>query len=701
MAPGRATAFAFLAAGAVLVIAWLVLDAFVPAAQAATGPLRASLIVVAAIVVFLALWGLIARWLTRPLASLASEVRLVADAHGGNTIDPQKYRMLAPLPDAVNELAGQLTRAQSGIDQAVAVATARAEEQKGRLEALLRDLSEGVIVCNLDHEILLYNHMAVRILGSAAEFGLGRSLFRFITREPVMHALEWLTAQPDRRRVGAMDSVSAFVCATADARALLQGRMSLIIDDKDTVNGYVLTLADATREITALGKRDALLRAAIEGVRGPIANLRAAAETLAAHPGMPDEQRRAFESIIVSESAQLSERLTSLAQEHRGLIGDSAVMGDLYSPDLFNCIIRRVRDAMGLNVTMTGLPLWLHGDSYALMVALASLIGRIHKQIGATAFDIEARPGERGCYVDIVWQGDPVPSVLLSSWLEAPLEGNLGGLTLRNVLDRHHSDLWSQADRPGYARLRVPLLKAARKEIGWRLEPLPERPEFYDFDLLHRAKTTPELGRRLLRSFTYVVFDTETTGLRPTEDEIVAIAGVRIVNGRILTGETFSRLVNPGRPIPQASTAIHRITDAMVRDRPPIAVVLPQFKAFVGDAVLVAHNIAFDLSFLKAQEKTCGVRFDNPILDTMLLSATLYEHTEDHTLDGLARRFGVEASGRHTALGDAMITAAVLVAMFDALERRGIRTLDDAVRASRVVIELKTRQAQFAAGGRA
>ncbi len=701
MAPGRAIAFAFLAAGAVLAVAWLALEAFVPGVQAGEGPLRASLIVLVVIVVFVALWLLVKRRLTAPLAYLASEVRLVADARGGNTIDPQNYRMLAPLPNAINELAGQLARAQSGIDHAVAAATARAEEQKGQLEALLRDLSEGVIVCNLDHEILLYNYMAVRILGSAAEFGLGRSLFRFITREPVMHVLEWLTAQPDRGRAGTMDSASAFVCATADARALLQGRMSLIVDDKDAVSGYVLTLADATREITALGKRDALLRAAIEGVRGPIANLRAAAETVAAHPGMPEEQRRAFESIIVNESAQLSDRLASLAQEHRGLVGDSAVMGDIHSLDLFNCVIRRVRDAGGLSVTMTGLPQWLHGDSYALMVTLVSLVGRIHKQTGITAFDIEARPGERSCYIDIVWQGEPLPSVLLSSWIEAPLEGNLGGLTLRNVLDRHHSDLWSQAARPGYARLRVPLLKAARKGLDWRIEPLPERPEFYDFDLLRRAETTPELGRRLLRSFTYVVFDTETTGLKPVDDEIVAIAGVRIVNGRILTGETFNRLVNPGRSIPPASTVIHRITDAMVRDRPPIAVVLPQFKGFVGDAVLVAHNIAFDLSFLKTQEKTCGVRFDNPILDTMLLSATLYEHTEDHTLDGLARRFGVEARGRHTALGDAMITAAVLVAMFDALERRGIRTLDDAVRASRVVIELKTRQAQFAAGGRA
>jgi DNA polymerase-3 subunit epsilon len=693
MSPGRTIAVVLLAAGVALAGALLAVAAAVPGDAAA---LRGSLQVAAAIAVLFVAGVVLVRWFAAPLGHLAGDVRLVADAKGATRIDPAAYRFLGDLPRAILELADQFLRARGVVDDAVATATARAEEQKGRLEALLRDLSEGVIVCNLNHEILLYNHMAVRILGGAAEFGLGRTLFGFITREPVLHMLEWLTDQPDRGRPGAPGSTGAFVCATVDARALLWGRMSLIVDSGDAVAGYVLTLADATQQIAALGKRDTLLRAAIEGVRGPIANLRAAAETLAAHPEMLADQRRAFESIIVNESAQLSEKLAALAQEHRGLVGDTSVMGDLHSLDLFNCVIRRVRDREGVGVTMTGLPQWLHGDSYALMVMLAHLIGRIRRHTGAAGFDIEARPGERGCHIDIVWPGEPLPSALLSTWIEAPLDGDIGGLSLRDVLDRHHSDLWSQPDRPGHARLRVPLPKAARSGLDRRAESLPARPEFYDFDLLRRVETSPELGRRPLRSTTFVVFDTETTGLSPRDDLIVSIAGVRIVNGRILTGETFDRLVNPGRPIPKASTLIHRISDNMVRDRPPIAVVLPQFKAFVGEAVLVAHNIAFDLSFLKAQEDSCGVRFDNPVLDTMLLSATLHEHADDHTLDTLARRFGIEVRDRHTALGDAVVAAAALVAMFDGLERRGIRTLGEAVRASRVAIELRARQAQLA-----
>jgi DNA polymerase III subunit epsilon len=192
-----------------------------------------------------------------------------------------------------------------------------------------------------------------------------------------------------------------------------------------------------------------------------------------------------------------------------------------------------------------------------------------------------------------------------------------------------------------------------------------------------------------------VVFDLETTGLSPARDDIVSIGAVRVTDGLIVPGETFDQLVNPGRSIPKASIRFHGISDDMVRGQPGIAAVLPRFKAFAGDAVLVAHNIAFDLSFLKLKESQARVRFDNPILDTMLLSDCLHKHHADHSLDGLALRYGVNMEGRHTALGDALITAGVLIGLFDTLEERGIRTFGEAVRASRVIIEFKARQARF------
>ncbi|MHA1598813.1 MAG: 3'-5' exonuclease [Alphaproteobacteria bacterium] len=225
---------------------------------------------------------------------------------------------------------------------------------------------------------------------------------------------------------------------------------------------------------------------------------------------------------------------------------------------------------------------------------------------------------------------------------------------------------------------------------------LPERPEFYDHDLLNQPMHLEELGGRHLKSLTFVVFDTETTGLRPSfGDEIISIAGVRVRDGKINRGDVFTSLVNPGREIPKASIRFHGITDDMVSGERDIMMVLPDFKTFVGDAVLVAHNAAFDMKFLKLKETAAGVFFDQIVLDTLLLSVFLDEHTSKHSLDAIAERMGIEIEGRHTALGDSMVTAGVLLRMLDMLDARGIRTLRQAIDASNQMVEVRKQQEQF------
>jgi DNA polymerase-3 subunit epsilon len=212
------------------------------------------------------------------------------------------------------------------------------------------------------------------------------------------------------------------------------------------------------------------------------------------------------------------------------------------------------------------------------------------------------------------------------------------------------------------------------------------RPEFYDFDLFHRPLEDAALLDTPLAELAYVVFDCETTGLRPEAgDRLVSIGAVRVVNGRPLRGESFAELIDPGRPIPPASSRIHGLTDADVAGAAPAAEVLRRFHDYARGAVLVAHNAAFDMTFLTREAADGDIRFEQPVLDTLLLSAVLQPHQMEHDLDSLVRRFGIglPPAERHTALGDARATAEVLVRHLALLEARGATTLRAAIELER------------------
>jgi DNA polymerase-3 subunit epsilon len=222
---------------------------------------------------------------------------------------------------------------------------------------------------------------------------------------------------------------------------------------------------------------------------------------------------------------------------------------------------------------------------------------------------------------------------------------------------------------------------------------LPSRPVFYDFDLLRPQPAAGARGREPLDRLAYVVFDTETTGLDARAgDEIVQIGAVRVMNGRVLADEAFETLVNPGRPIPARSTRFHGLTDAAVADAPPVEAAMTAFRRFAGEAVLVGHNAAFDMQFLRLKEARAGVRFDLPVLDTLLLSMAVDPLEPDHSLDGLAQRFAIPVAGRHTALGDARITAEVLLRLIEVAQSEGIVSLDDAIAATNRYLDPRRRQ---------
>ena len=563
--------------------------------------------------------------LLRPLAALTGELTLHAQTRIDRSPTVAPGHWLDALPAAVAKLLGALRVARGEIDKAVSAATQRAEEQKSRLEAILLDLSEGVIVCNLNHRILLYNQAAARILDMRDALGLDRSLFGLLTREPILYALELLLAdasardgdvEPGREQ-SPETATRQVVCSSIDDGSLLQARLSLVREASGRVSGYVLIFADVGAELESLAQRDALLREVALEWRRPLASLRAATEMLTEHPQLEPGERSAFETIVGKEVEALSQRFGELTRGYERLAAGPWPLVDIHSLDLLHVIRKHLADADEIWVTPVGLPVWVHADSHSLVLALEHLIRRIAGHTGKSVFEIGVVPRDKYAYVEVVWNGESVPSAMIDSWLEEPLRGTIGNRTLREIVERHASELWSQTLPQGRTCLRLPLRLAERPRARERSERVPSWSELYDFDLFKGSsealKDTP------LRKLTFVVFDTEATGLRPNEgDELLSIGAVRVVNGRILTGETFERLINPGRDIPASTTRIHGITAEMVRDKPPAPVVLAQFKAFVGDAVLVAYNAAFDKTFLEKGADKAGVKFDNPVLDALL-----------------------------------------------------------------------------------
>ena len=173
----------------------------------------------------------------------------------------------------------------------------------------------------------------------------------------------------------------------------------------------------------------------------------------------------------------------------------------------------------------------------------------------------------------------------------------------------------------------------------------------------------------------YVVVDLETTGGRPGPGAITEIGAYRMEGPRMT--ESFATLVRPRGPISPFVTRLTSITNEMVADAPTIERVLPAFRDFLGDAVMVAHNAQFDFTFLDFEfRRLFGMGLKNPVLCTLRLSRRFVPSLRRRRLDALAEHFGLSTEGRHRGLGDARMAAELLSIFLDIAAQSGITRVD-------------------------
>lgn len=634
------------------------------------------------------------------LRRMADAVRLIAGANPAHRVEAPADPRLRPLAGAVNDLASERARLRDDVEQSIASAKARLELERNRLAALVSELDQCVLVCNRDGRILLFNAAASALFAAGAApgspqapplLGLGRSVFGILDRGLIQHAIDSAQARGERG-----EQLSAhFVTADAAGR-LLRVQAAPVTGAGDAqgteaipaLTGFVLLVSDVTEQIDSDARSVALFQGLVEATRAAVASIRAAIENLVENPDLDAQRRGRFTQIVQSEAVRLSQRLDLLSADVSDRLRRRWPLEEMRGVDLLTLARARIERRHGLRTRVESADpeLWLRVDSFTLAQALSSLAGRLQEQFSISEVRFRLQAGGPGAQLDVLWVGVPLSSETAFTWQNDAftLGGEDSPLSLAQVMERHGGEAWYQRDTPrqtNYFRLLLPVAPA--RAAARALLRAPSRPEFYDFDLFHRSDTADARDARPLADLAYTVFDTETTGLDPAGgDEIIAIGAMRIVNGRLLQAETFEALVDPGRSISEASIDVHGITPDRLAGQPPIGQVLPRFQRFAEDTVLVGHNAAFDLRFLQLKEESTGVRFDQPVLDTLLLAAVAHPSADSQGLDAVAQRLGIEVVGRHTALGDARMTAEVFLRLLPVLASQGIRTLGEARAAS-------------------
>ncbi len=218
--------------------------------------------------------------------------------------------------------------------------------------------------------------------------------------------------------------------------------------------------------------------------------------------------------------------------------------------------------------------------------------------------------------------------------------------------------------------------KEKRKEAG---DPNPDKQDFFKIIYGMEAYLVDDLQDLVVneqgQDFThnFVVFDIETTGFSPVSNRIIEIGAVKVVNGEI--ADKFSTFVNPQVPIPYHIEKLTSINDSMVMDAPVIEEVLPQFMEFCRDAVMVAHNASFDMSFIKENVMRQQLNKTFTYADTLGIARVLFPNQAKHTLDAVCKTMGVSLENHHRAVDDAGATAEIFVKMIPLLKEQGVENL--------------------------
>jgi DNA polymerase-3 subunit epsilon len=644
-----------------------------------------SLVLIFAFVAFIGLQIIYLTYI-KPLKTFCAEAELIYSTNPSHRIKISGNRDFKRLATVINDFADMFENLNKTITEQILNARKETEKERNLLAAIMSELPQGVIICNSNGRILLFNSLAKKIFtpgsgqGKSEIFlGLGRSVFHLLDKALIAHALEEIE---DRLENPGQNMASSFIAPIHTGR-LISAEAIPVLDPENRMTGFILAFQDVTDEINLYDTTHEKLIALKTDLDIQVQKVREMLNTSGLVPrDTPFLQQELMRAVDLwprqyeEVSEDLLEAISTRLPLTRHLLKDflSGVKQKAkYLHDIH------------LNLSLPDEASHLLADTYSFTAALIFLLQNLSEMIKNHEFNLSMVQKKGFLVLEISWEGP----LILRSRIDQLMQKRINSLpSLFYVLTQNKASFEAICDNhEKSSRVRI-IARAGSKTQAREKHQAPvitgSRPEFYDLDLFRTDAEDNNLFNTDLKNITYTVFDTETTGLNPDGgDEIISLAAVRIVNNRIVYQDIFEELVDPKRDIPMESYRIHGINYEMVTGKKDIRTIMPAFKDYAAETVLLGHNIAFDMKMFKVKEKQTGIRLMNPVLDTLLLSAVLHPVHARHDMESIAERLGVNIIGRHTALGDAIATAEIFLKLIPLLNSNGVLTLRDAVKASK------------------
>jgi hypothetical protein len=330
------------------------------------------------------------------------------------------------------------------------------------LDTLLSELNEGVVACEPDGRVTLFNRAAEELLGKERPLRRGSSIYRLCSRQPLEHALDLLQYQHDSAREADRLAAVRFMNTGADQERFFSCRVRFLPPGAGVAGSFVVLFEN----ISAWHVPGNPLLLKIEQFRAPLANLQAAVENLTEYREMSPVMRSAFENILVQESLNLTEAFSLLAGACRDIMQTHDPLTELAGDILSGYVTHHLRQKNIPVATAPAEGIGLKVDIYGLMQVLDFLAATLAGSQGVTGLSCEVGVGEQFIYFDFVWTGPVMPAALVEEMLEQELEDSMKGMTVSAILRTMDGDIWSQAqgEAKGMLRLALPVAGKGSQE---------------------------------------------------------------------------------------------------------------------------------------------------------------------------------------------------------------------------------------------